>query len=834
MQSHFPIIRKVRRVFSKLGSLLLLFQRTPIVQMILPEARVMSTTGVVDLVKWSVATVAGLGVYDTVAGATTMTQISPSPVVTPIPATTGTAMSMTVQVLGAPGSPKSWSISSGTVPPGLTYTNSPGSTFSISGVPTQVASYTFTIKAWENSNLSGGSIAKAFTINVAQGVIAPAITTHPASTTVNSGSTATLTVAASGTSPTFQWYKGSSGVTTSPVSGATSASFTTPALTANTTYWARATNSAGSANSNAATVTVRFPPAITTQPASTTIASGTSTTLTATASGTSPTFQWYAGNSPNTASPIAGATSANYTTPALSTTSTYWVRASNAAGTANSNTATVAVEIPPVITAQPVPTTIASGTTATLTVAATGTGLFYQWYVGVSGDGSNPIISNPTNGAETPSLVTPALNATTNYWVEVYNNVGDLLSNTVTVTVATPPVITASPSPVTINSGGTTTLTVAASGTSPTFQWYVGNSGDLSNPIAGATLANFTTPALSTDTTYWARATNAVGFANSSAATVTVIAPPVITASPSPVAINSGSTATLTVAASGTSPTFQWYLGDAGDLSNPIAGATLTSYTTPALSTDTTYWARATNAAGFSDSSAATVTVITPPLITADPASSTTTSGSKVTLSVTASGTSPTFQWYLGNSGDTSNPIPGATNPTYLTDPITVASSYWVRANNSAGHADSATAVITLSAGENFASWQSSQFSAEQLADPLISGPVADPDGDGISNQQEYVLGLLPLTADPSAAPAIGKITGQLAITFTAKAATGPGYDGKTRHYALESVDNLTGGAAWTSPAGFSDIIAIDQSVSYEITPAPASQFYHLKVWLTP
>jgi hypothetical protein len=84
----------------------------------------------------------------------------------------------------------------------------------------------------------------------------PAITSQPVSVTINSGQTTTLTLAASGTSPTFQWYTGASGVTTSPVAGETSASFTTPTLTASNSYWVRATNSAGTADSNTVTVTV--------------------------------------------------------------------------------------------------------------------------------------------------------------------------------------------------------------------------------------------------------------------------------------------------------------------------------------------------------------------------------------------------------------------------------------------------------------------------------------------------------------------------------------------------------------------------------------------------
>ena len=61
------------------------------------------------------------------------------------------------------------------------------------------------------------------------------------------------------------------------------------------------------------------------------------------------------------------------------------------------------------------------------------------------------------------------------------------------------PVITTQPASTTIGSGTATTLTVAASGFPvPTFQWYLGNSGDTTNPIGGATFSTFTTPVLTT------------------------------------------------------------------------------------------------------------------------------------------------------------------------------------------------------------------------------------------------------------------------------------------------------------------------------------------------
>jgi hypothetical protein len=86
---------------------------------------------------------------------------------------------------------------------------------------------------------------------------APNIVTHPASQTIGEGSIATMTVAASGTATlTYQWYIGTSGTTTSPISGATSSSYTTDSLTSTTQYWVRVTNDQGSDDSNTATITV--------------------------------------------------------------------------------------------------------------------------------------------------------------------------------------------------------------------------------------------------------------------------------------------------------------------------------------------------------------------------------------------------------------------------------------------------------------------------------------------------------------------------------------------------------------------------------------------------
>ncbi|MBK8476249.1 MAG: hypothetical protein IPL39_08000, partial [Opitutaceae bacterium] len=133
-------------------------------------------------------------------------------------------------------------------------------------------------------------------------------------------------------------------------------------------------------------------PTITTQPLARTIASGETAGLSVVATGTAPlTYQWYIGISGDTAQPVAGATSASFS-PVVTGTTSYWVRVTNAAGAASSTTAVITIASAPTITTQPLPKTINSGQTASLSVVATGTApLTYQWYSGTSGTTTQPV-----------------------------------------------------------------------------------------------------------------------------------------------------------------------------------------------------------------------------------------------------------------------------------------------------------------------------------------------------------------------------------------------------------------------------------------------------------
>jgi hypothetical protein len=174
--------------------------------------------------------------------------------------------------------------------------------------------------------------------------VAPTISSQPASAKIIAGQTATFNVAATGTAPlTYQWEKNGT-----PISGATSSSYTTPTETAtdnNAGFNVAVSNSAGSATSNAAVLTVNtsaVAPTIATQPASQTVIAGKTGSFTVGATGTAPlTYQWS-----KNGSAISGATSSTYTTPAETTTDNnaqFTVAVNNSAGNATSNAATLTV-----------------------------------------------------------------------------------------------------------------------------------------------------------------------------------------------------------------------------------------------------------------------------------------------------------------------------------------------------------------------------------------------------------------------------------------------------------------------------------------------------------
>jgi hypothetical protein len=181
------------------------------------------------------------------------------------------------------------------------------------------------------------------------------------------------------------------------------------------------------------------------------------------------------------------------------------------------------------------------------------------------------------------------------------------------------------------------------------------------------------------------------------AATTTTVTPPSITVQPVSVTILAGGTASFSVAAAGTAPlAYQWY-----ENGTAIGGATSSTYTISATTTSyngAQFAAVVSNSGGTATSNAALLTVnsaVTPPSITAQPASVTIVAGGTASFSVAAAGTAPlAYQWYENGTA-----IGGATSSTYTISATTTSyngAQFTASVSNSGGTATSNAALLTV------------------------------------------------------------------------------------------------------------------------------------------
>ena len=289
------------------------------------------------------------------------------------------------------------------------------------------------------SNAVGSVTSQAVHLGVSDALpagVAPSIVSPPADARVHVGDSASFGVGAGGTGPlTFQWYAGSQAI-----AGATQAVFTLPAVTAGDagSYHVKVSNSVGSVDSAAATLTVSAltapasPPAITTDPATVTALPQTSAVFAVAASGSGPLlYQWSLNGAPlSDGTDIHGANTPVLTVAGITAAQAgaYRVQVSNASGAALSAAAQLVVLGAPGIDTQPSDASVTEGASATFSAHAAGSFLNYLWLRN----------GEPIDGATGPSYTTAATAAAdsgSTYRVLVYNNAGVVFSRSASLTV---------------------------------------------------------------------------------------------------------------------------------------------------------------------------------------------------------------------------------------------------------------------------------------------------------------------------------------------------------------------------------------------------------------
>jgi hypothetical protein len=591
-----------------------------------------------------------------------------------------------------------------------TYAASPGST--------TVYSY----KVTDNAHVPVSLCSAGDTVTVNPILVANPVT--PASPTIDSGQSITLTANPSGgTAPySYHWYSSPSNSGACDLGGAGPATSTWLVSPASDTYYCYTVgdSSVGTPAASAASAWDEVfvnealgAGAIT--PSAPAIDSGQSITLTSSPSGgTLPySYQWYTGAACNTA--IGGATGSTYNAGPASTT-TYTYKVTDSAFSPNSACSPGdTVTVNPALGAgaiTPSSPGIDTGQSLTLTAHESGgTAPFsYQWYTGA---GCSVAIGGATSSTY---LATPGSTTVYTYLVVDSSAAGATSACSLgdTVTVNPDPVANPiTPSSPTLDSGQSITLTANPSGgTSPySYQWYTGAS--CTGAIGGATGPTYlAAPASSTTYYYEVTDSSAGGALSSCSAGDPITVNPALGAgaiTPAAPTIDNGQSITLSANPSGgTLPYgYQWYTGVG--CTSAIGGATVSTYNANPSST-TTFYYKVTDSATSPNSacSAGDVVTVNPALgagaIT--PAAPTIDNGQAITLTANPSGgTTPySYQWYLGAGCVTS--IGGATSSTLSAGPTsTTLYSYQVTDSSGAGPtsacspSDTITVDPTLVAG---------------------------------------------------------------------------------------------------------------------------------------
>ena len=271
--------------------------------------------------------------------------------------------------------------------------------------------------------------------------------------------------------------------------------------------------------------------------------------------------------------------------------------------------------------------------------------------------------------------------------------------------------VVTSPNNATSGPTGSATFTAVAAGEAPiTYTWHhngaVISDGTMANGtiVSGAgttslSLANISTMDITNGSPFFVAVTNTLGGAESATAILT-LTDPAVSFSPASLTIGAGSNAVFTVVAQGT-PTlaYEWNKGGF-PISNSdpryfgVNSSTLTIFNVSDADEDGIgYDVTVTNNNGAATSGTASLTVVNPPVITAQPTSVTNTGGTTANFTVTATGDTLAYQWRKDGT-----PLSGKTTSALSLPNVQLASagSYDVVISNFANTTTSSAATLTV------------------------------------------------------------------------------------------------------------------------------------------
>jgi hypothetical protein len=315
--------------------------------------------------------------------------------------------------------------------------------------------------------------------------------------------------------------------------------------------------------------------------------------------------------------------------------------------------------------------------------------------------GESPVIYATTAEASTNRLIT-ITDTDSNAVVKVLAtaSVNEVFHGVQFTPQGNPPQISDSLQPQAVDQGQDAVFSISATGSGTLYYMWESNSTHITQWETNTSYTFTTTQDPIGSFAVGVLVSNSWGTATSSA-TLTInssntpVPAPVITAEPANLAVNAGGAAVFSVAATGTSLSYQWQLNN----SNLTDSAFVFGSTTPTLTLSNVFGGSAgsyvvtvSNAGGATNSTPAMLTVADP-WIHAQPAGRTYLAGETIDLSVGAMGTQLTYQWILNGAN-----ISEATNSAFLASNALAgeSGSYAVVVSGLYGTVTSATVMVIV------------------------------------------------------------------------------------------------------------------------------------------
>ena len=197
-----------------------------------------------------------------------------------------------------------------------------------------------------------------------------------------------------------------------------------------------------------------------------------------------------------------------------------------------------------------------------------------------------------------------------------------------------------------------------------------------------------------------------------------------------------------------------------------------------------------------------------------------------LTVSFTANAGDPDgsirdVQWTFGDGTFSTNVNPAKT--------FTAPGDYRVRVTATDNQGNTARQSMPIRVTTTLAQWKAAKFTTNELNNFAISGDGADPDGDGIRNELEYLMGLEPKTADPITSRPRAEIAGgYFTLTFTRNRFAGD------RTLEVEFSSDLSSWNTYWPNVELSGIVnnGLTETVTYRspLPPGGGQGFLRLKV----